>query len=782
MYSDMDFAIADIRNDLYERGILPLGADVVLVADSCALIEKTSGARYAYRAINIETFEKAPLAYRTKRIQPSQFREIADKLRRLPINYGKAPASARERACSLLTRIFIEILPQHGFLFRREQLRLSLAMLNGLWDRKLSLCEAEVGTGKTHAYIMAAVVWSLFSNQTSPIILSTSTIALQRAVVEEYIPQISNILLAHRITIRPLTYVVRKGKSHYVCDARLRTYFSSIRNLDNPKNADLIDLLSDLMCAGCNDIDLSEYPLTRYVKDRICVVGRCAPSCPHFEDCRYRTHTRQCMHGRYDIQITNHNYVLANLLNTKDGKGELLPDYKLIIFDEAHKLLDAARQMYGQEIARAEVPELLASIQIQRIPSKQGRQSVTRCMETLEKQNACLFDTLHTVADRDDEQDRFRNLICGHARHLILKMIDQLTQLPALCRTHGDGRMRAKYHNLNVACTDLCQRFDYLLQHRDLLYWIGGREGGERICTLPIHLGEKLCEDMWDRSLPYILTSGTLSVGGHFDLVCRDLGIDQLDPERIGTITTPSPFDYKSNTLLYIPHTMPFPDIRNEIYIEAVANQILNLIHATDGHTLILFTSYWLMERIHGMTRERIERAGYPVFLMSRGRLDAITNYRHSGNGVLFASDAAGEGIDMAGDILSSLIIVKLPFATPDPITRYEQSLYPDLQSYLDAVTVPNMLIKLRQYAGRAIRTESDTAVISILDSRVCPGGKYRKAVLDVLFQTDIVSGAYDVWTFIHNRKTSEYFVDKMDRTLPNLRYKDDPTPNKNNT
>ena len=767
---DIDFAIADIRNDLYERGILPPGADVVLVAGSCALVEKISGARYAYRAINIETLEKTPLTYRTKRIQPSQFHEIVEKLRLLPISYGEAPATARERARALLTRIFIEILPQHGFLFRREQLRLSLAMLDGLWDRKLSLCEAEVGTGKTHAYIMAAVVWSLFSNQTSPIILSTSTIALQRAVVEEYIPQISNILLTHRIISRPLTYVVRKGKSHYVCDARLRTYFSSIHNLNDPRNMELTDLLADLMCAGCDGIDLSEYPLTRYVKDRICVAGRCAPSCPQFEGCRYRAHTRQCMHGRYDIQITNHNYVLANLLNTRDGKRELLPDYKLIIFDEAHKLLDAARQMYGQEIARAEIPELLASIQIQRIPTKQGRQIVTRCMEALEKQNAFLFDTLRTAAGRDDEQARFRYLIRGHARRLILMMTDQLAQLPTLCRAYGDGRMRSRYHSLHITCADLCQRFDYLLKRRDMIYWIAGKEGDERICTLPMDLSDKLCEDMWSRGLPYVLTSGTLSVGGCFDLICRDLGIDQLDPERIGAITTPSPFDYKSNTLLYIPPSMPFPDVHNEDYIEAVANQILHLIQATDGHTLILFTSYWLMERIHGMTRERIERAGYPVFLMGRGRLDAITDYRRSGNGVLFASDAAGEGIDMAGDILSSLIIVKLPFATPDPITRYEQGLYPDLQSYLDAVTVPNMLIKLRQYAGRAIRTESDTAVISILDSRVCPSGKYRRAVLDALFKTHVVSSAYDVWAFIRNRKSPEYFADKMDGPLPNLR------------
>lgn len=772
---DIQIAVADIRNDLYERNMLPPGADVVLIAGSCALIEKTSGARYAYRAVNIHTYEATRLTYRTRRIEPPQYHQTVSKLLALPLNYGDEPVSARERARALLTRIFVEILPQHGFLFRREQLKLSLAMLDGLWDKKLSLCEAEVGTGKTHAYIMAVVVWDLFSNLPTPIILSTSTIALQRAVVEEYIPQISNILLQHRIISRPLTFVVRKGKSHYVCDARLRTYFSSIRNLGDPKDADLIDLLADLMCAGSGGIDLSEYPLTRYVKDRICVAGRCAPSCPQFDGCRYRAYTRQCMHGRYDFQITNHNYVFANLLNGKDGKKELLPDYKLIIFDEAHKLLDAARQMYGREIARTEISELLASIQTQRISDRQGRQLVAQWGERLEKSNSQMFDALCAAAGRDDEQARFRALLDGGVRRAANKVIDGLTCLPVLCRKYGDGRMRARNHALNISCADLIQRLHHLLRGDDLIYWIEGRAPGERFCALPKQLNEQLYEDMWRGGIPYVLTSGTLSVGGCFDLISRNLGIDGAEPERIATITTPSPFDYKSNALLYIPHSMPFPDIHDEGYVQAVANQILNLIHATDGHTLILFTSYWLMERVYGMTRERIERAGYPVFLMGRGRLDAIANYRRSGNGVLFASDSAGEGIDMAGDILSSLIIVKLPFATPDPITRYEQGLYPTLQSYLDAVTVPNMLIKLRQYAGRAIRTESDTAVISILDSRVCPGGKYRAAALDALFRTNIADDTYDVWAFIQNRKTAGYFADKMDGPLPDLQVSGQP-------
>lgn len=125
---------------------------------------------------------------------------------------------------------------------------------------------------------------------------------------------------------------------------------------------------------------------------------------------------------------------------------------------------------------------------------------------------------------------------------------------------------------------------------------------------------------------------------------------------------------------------------------------------------------------------------------------------------MLFASDSCGEGIDIVGDVLSTLIIVKLPFAVPDPISEYEQTLYGSLQEYLDNVNTPNMLIKLKQYAGRLIRSESDTGVIAILDSRVNKHGKYRNAVLDVLFDTTVTNNIQDVWNFIVNRKSEEYF------------------------
>ena len=129
-----------------------------------------------------------------------------------------------KKAEELLCYIFEEILPEHGMSLRENQKELSLEMLRALIENKLALCEAEVGTGKTHAYILALTVYNLYAKTKASAVISTSTIALQKALTEEYIPQISNILLEHKIIEKPLTFVIRKGKKHYVCDTRLRTY------------------------------------------------------------------------------------------------------------------------------------------------------------------------------------------------------------------------------------------------------------------------------------------------------------------------------------------------------------------------------------------------------------------------------------------------------------------------------------------------------------------------------------------------------------------------------
>lgn len=276
-----------------------------------------------------------------------------------------------------------------------------------------------------------------------------------------------------------------------------------------------------------------------------------------------------------------------------------------------------------------------------------------------------------------------------------------------------------------------------------------------QICTLPKQLDFLLFEDIWDKEIPYVLTSGTLSVGGDFSHFKHQTGIEFVDDGRLLETSKASPFNYREHALLYLPEDMPFPDVKNGDYMTAMLNRLAELIQQTHGHTLVLFTSYRMMEIAYRELSAGV--IDYPLFMMGKGRLDAIKSFRKSGNGVLLASDSAGEGIDLAGDILSSLIVVRLPFPTPDPVGEYEKSLHDNFYEYLSGTIVPSMIIKLRQWSGRGIRRETDTCVFSILDSRA--GKTYRNDILSALPDMPVTDRIEDVGRFIRSHKDESYFA-----------------------
>ena len=145
--------------------------------------------------------------------------------------------------------------------------------------------------------------------------------------------------------------MIRKGKKHYVCDTRLRTYESSIKNLDRELDQKLLIELKRLTGENENLLDLDNAILTPYVKGRINVL-QCRESCPYAVLCRFMNFKKKCMLSGIDFQITNHNFILADLIGRKQGRKPLFPAYHAIVLDESHKLVDAARQMYSTFIRR----------------------------------------------------------------------------------------------------------------------------------------------------------------------------------------------------------------------------------------------------------------------------------------------------------------------------------------------------------------------------------------------------------------------------------------------
>ena len=627
----------------------------------------------------------------------------------------------------MVEQIFREILPRRGMAVREEQIALCHEVLDTLYNKEISLCEAGVGIGKTLAYLVACILWQVHRpNQLKmPVVISTSSVALQDAILNEYLPDLSAVLLAEGIITEPITAVVRKGKERFVCDARLaERQAKALSKGQRQKNS---------LRMAESILDLDHIPnLTRYDRCRICVPQSCPRDCFMRLDCRYQQYLRDSM--KPDIQICNHNYLLANASHRLEERPLLLRQYQALVVDEAHKLPDAARQMYTEILSADDMDELCFLLQQAHFKglSKRLRTafltlsiSCTPSFSMPKRKISVLFTlTPFRQAALTDCID-------------ILQYIGSLPNMP-------------HYLQCRLAETESLLRLFLLDVPTRILYLEFSADGQPTFCAASNRVPQLLRSALWNTREPTILTSGTLTAAGDFDHTEQLLGLAAYAPLR--HFRAESPFDYRKKCLLYIPARRAAAVPENQY----LADKIVQLVSTCHGHTLALFTSYRQMRHVYDALGGRLT---FPVFQAGRGQNRSIQQFRQSGNGVLFAAGSCWEGIDFPGDMVSLLIIAKLPFPIPDPVSDYERRQYPNLRDYINAEVIPEMQKKLRQGFGRAIRTEQDSCVVAVLDERAGVGGKYHDAALAALPTCPTTEKIEDVQQFIREQKHPDYFL-----------------------
>ena len=247
----------------------------------------------------------------------------------------------------------------------------------------------------------------------------------------------------------------------------------------------------------------------------------------------------------------------------------------------------------------------------------------------------------------------------------------------------------------------------------------------------------------------------TMAVGSDFRRFKTQAGLEK--GHRVMESVSPSPFDYRNNCLLYLPQIPPRQRVEDtDVYFNELTAELVGLIKAASGHALVLFTSYAAMSAVKERLRE--ESLPFPLLTLGRNAPHIIEQFRHTPGAVLLATGAAWEGFDFPGDCVSLLIIPRLPFAYPDARKERELEKYSSLHAFIREVAVPEMQIKLRQGFGRAIRTESDTCVIAILDERACRGRRYAQAVSEALPEMRRTGSLREVTRFLREKKPESYF------------------------
>ena len=643
-----------------------------------------------------------------------------------------------------MEKIFRVLLPEQGLAVREEQIRLCHEMLDTLLGERIALCDAGVGIGKTYAYLVACVLmrkYSILMERNSlpkqhPVVVSTSSIALQKAILSEYVPFLSRVLVEQGIIQTPLRAVVRKGKEHFVCDNRLEQRIEAIRH--KQKNAVQREALLSLR--KHYDMDTVK-DLSGFDRRLVCVPKFCPRECPGRQTCRYQRYLEESKKQDVFLQICNHNYLLADAFHRREEYKPLLADYRALVVDEAHKLPEAARQMFGKNLCMDDIREIAYYLE---------REHQNVDARTLKAGMYSIFTII------------MESHISSHG----IKENFQLTGECEFCLWEGIQMIERMMEQLKGVVPkwvlNRLQEAKEVLEcflQKNSKYVLHLRMDKEKIpvlCAASREIPQLLREMLWDReqALSVILTSGTLKAGKGFARTLQMTGLEGRTD--VQSYVAESPFAYEENCLLYLPKTLRKCKRGSREEVEMVAGQIHSLICSTYGHTLVLFTSYTLMGSVYQILRDGIP---FPMVEVWRHSQEEIMRFKTMENAVLFAAGSCWEGVDFPGDMVSSLIIVKLPFAVPDPISEAEKETYDSLESYIQSIIVPDMQKRLRQGFGRAIRTETDTCVVSILDIRAVKGGKYHEDVMCALPLCQMAEELREVQDFIRSRKGVEYYL-----------------------
>ena len=631
-----------------------------------------------------------------------------------------------EKAHEEIDYIFKTLLPQRGMAERPEQIRLCHSILDAMLDGSIALCDAGTGIGKTFAYLTAGILHgkcrAAEGKPQRPILISTSSIALQSAIQKEYLPLLSSVLLSEGLISAPIEAVIRKGKAHYACDARLERRVRQVEG--SHKNPAARQALH----TAWHVLDLDQLSgMSSYDRERICVPKRC--NCRR-KDCRYRCFLDACQSGQYTVQICNHNLLLADLIHRSQKKKSILPDSAAIIIDEAHKLPETARQMFGVTLNAQDFAELIRSLHVERY---------VLAAELLSEAVEPLAEKLSLPVEEGAGFDAYQMFL--ERPHQVLTVI---------CR-QLEGLLTRETWRLLSAVASTVSLF-YLGNPEMIFYAADDDHGGSMLCGTVSELAAQLQATLWRQEQPIVLTSGTLAVGKDFSRFRTATGLTGERP--VMETVCPSPFDYQHNCLLYLPPD-PIP-LDAADYYDRLAAQIRQLAAASYGHALVLFTSYLAMSAV----KERLQAAAlpFPVFTMGRRPARTLAAFRAATGSILLATGAAWEGLDFAGDGVSLLIIPRLPFAYPDAVKEKERENYPNLREFLRSVVVPEMQIKLRQGFGRAIRTETDTCAVAMLDPRAARGRRYFQSMVEALPEMPVTGSLRAVEQFYRDRKGAGYF------------------------
>ncbi len=657
------------------------------------------------------------------------------------------------------------------FKSRISQQEMLKSVLEAYTQEKIALIEAATGTGKSIAYLLPALFWAAKTGERT--VISTNTLALQEQLIKKDLPALIDTLgLKVKVALA-------KGMHNYVCLRKLEDCQAEKNFLSESENADIEKVSSKLEFAiegTRSEVAGSVHPLTWEklgAESESCTHMRC----PHYKKCYFFKAREEAKEA--SLVVANHHLLFADLKARLESNNYvetcILPAYSRLIIDEAHNIEEVAKEYFAARVSRSSLLRLFNRL----LSDKSGKiRAITQKVAELtmhdrqdsrvaallsaleldlvvEKRDVCLridrffaeiFDFAREVST--EEKLRFRSFhqqhlqwaviqksateLLFHARRFVETLLARLKQIEEndLLQAKCEGLIadiRGVARKMETAFSTL-NEFVFSSESEDEVKWIEGISANIQLVRARIDISQLVKDSLFEKMNTVVLTSATLSTNGEFRFIKEVLGI-VTSHEKI----FPSPFDYENKTLFCVPLDMLQPD--DGAFLSQAAEVIYKAVVASEGHAFVLFTSYESLRATAAILAPRLQKLGYPLLIQGEESSSSLlVKFCASQNPVLLGTDSFWEGVDVVGDILRCVIIVKLPFLVPsDPFFQAKSEMMKKAgKSPFYDYSLPHAAMKFKQGFGRLIRSETDRGCVICLDPRIALKG-YGKVILGTL-------------------------------------------------